>query len=812
MLSKRLSPLVLILILLAANVATPLRIVAFPDEPDLAARLAAIEKAIEDKRKELGVPGLSLVIVKDDKVIYLKGLGLKDIERKLPVTPDTLFAIGSCTKAFTAMAAVMSAEEGKLSLDDSPKKYLPYFKLQDPEANAKITIRDLLRHNSGLDRTDLIWYTGVLTREEVIKAMAFVKPTAKFREKFQYQNVMYAAAGEVLGKANKSTWEKVIVDRLFKPLGMKASNTSVKETLRSPDFATGYNLKDKKATRVPMRELPNIAPAGAINSNARDLAAWLRLMLSGGLFEGKRLVSEKGFDELVSEQTKIGGKTGYGLGWMLGEWKGHKVISHGGGIDGFNSLVALMPDQKLGFAVLTNVSSSTLPLTVQEAIWSNLVGQPEAIASAPAGSVEPAVDPKEEVGLYNFVQANMKIEIVFKDGQLTAIVPGQPNYPLINVGGRRYKFGPPAPDGFFMTFRPVKGKEGETEMYLEQPHGNYVLPKLKADEVAAAAAAAANYTGPLKELLGSYERDGITIELALKDGKVALVVPGQPTYPLVEKEKDTLGATTLPDSYRIIVKRDEAGKVSGLLLKQPNGDFDFKRVAEATTAVSIPVDELMAKIIEAAGGEANLRRNHSMVITATVELENQGMTGEQIVQAKAPNLVASHLTLVALGKKIGWIREYFDGQSGGTETSFSPLTEFTDRLLENARINADFYAELNWKKLYKTVVIKAASKLGDEDVYVLVKTPEKGDPVTDYISAKSYLLLKRERLIPLGAVEGSLPMTESFSDYRLVEGVMIPFKTVTKHPTMGNLITQVKDVKFNVDIPDTAFRPQTKKP
>ena len=148
---------------------------------DLDARLAAIEKAVDERRQKLGIPGLSLVIVRDDKIIYMKGLGYRDFERKLPVTPDTLFAIGSSTKAFTAMSAVMSADDGKLSLSDSPKKFLPYFKMRDPETDAKITIRDLLSHRSGLDRTDLSMVSGNLNREELIRVAGLAKPTAKLR-------------------------------------------------------------------------------------------------------------------------------------------------------------------------------------------------------------------------------------------------------------------------------------------------------------------------------------------------------------------------------------------------------------------------------------------------------------------------------------------------------------------------------------------------------------------------------------------------------------------------------------------------------
>src|SRR5438128_8967142 len=306
--------------------------VAATAAPDLSARLAAVEKAIDHQRQELGIPGMSLVIVKDDKVIYMKGLGVKDFEHNVPVTPDTLFAIGSSSKAFTAMAAVMSADEGKLSLDDSPKKFLPYFTLSDPDAAAKVTLRDLLCHRSGLNRTDLAMVTGVLNREELIRVVGTAKPTAKFGEKFQYQNIMYTAAGEAVARAQKSTWDKVMAEKIFTPLGMKASVTTDAAMQKSPDFSYGYeyNATTKQTRRLPMREIPAAAPAGAINSNARDMAQWLRLMLGAGVIDGKRLISEKGFNELITKQMNVAGNVDYGLGWFLNQWDGHKVAQQGG--------------------------------------------------------------------------------------------------------------------------------------------------------------------------------------------------------------------------------------------------------------------------------------------------------------------------------------------------------------------------------------------------------------------------------------------------------------------------------------------------
>ncbi|MBA2732925.1 MAG: beta-lactamase family protein, partial [Acidobacteria bacterium] len=654
MLLKRFSHLLLVLALIATTTLAPFQKSATAQSkpqtadagaqtaaPDLQSRLAAIEKAIDEKRRELHIPGVSFVIVKDDKVIYMKGLGLKNVERNLPVTPDTLFAIGSSSKAFTGMSAVMSADDGKLSLDDAPRKFLPYFKLRDPETDAKITIRDLLSHRSGIGRTELPMVSGKLNREELIRVVGMVKPTAKLGEKFLYQNIMFAAAGEIVAKTNSMTWDDFIEKRIFKPLGMKDSNTTVAATLKASDYALGYtyNFETKETRNVPMREIGAAAPAGAINSNARDMAQWLRLMLGEGVFEGKRLVSEKNFKELIAVQNKAGGNVNYGLGWFLRDWNNHKVVEHGGNIDGFNALVAMMPDQKLGFVMLTNISDSGLGTYAMETVWSNLVALPETNV---AKSNEPASDPSSEVGKYLLAEASINFDVEMKDRKLWLTVPGQPQYELENIGGRRYKLAS-APAGYFVTFRPIKGKETETEMFLEQPRGNLVLARVKADAAPdTKVSTMASYDGPLKELLGAYEmKGGLIVEIKMADGKVSLVVPGQPAYPLVEKEKDKFSSPILPDTYSVMVKRDAAGKVSGLVLKQPEGEFGLTRVME--TAVALTVDELLTKMIVASGGEEALRKHKSKVITAEMDFEHQGIKGMVTISAKAPNALTSHI-------------------------------------------------------------------------------------------------------------------------------------------------------------------------
>lgn len=354
---------------------------------NLSTSLAAVEARIEQKRQELGVPGMSLVIVKDDKVIYLKGFGQRDVDLNLPVTPDTLFEIGSTTKAFTGMATMMTVGEGKMSLDDSPKKYLPYFKMLDPEADAKVTLRDLLSHRTGLKAyEDDVWIKNPgLSRAEVIQRSALRPPTARFREKYQYNNVMYSAVGEAIGKAQNSTWEEVISNRILRPLKMNSSAPLLRYITNRSNLSRSYNhgflngdpTRAKPALRL--RDMRAIAPAAGIVSNARDMSQWLRLMSNGGSIDGKRLVSQRGFNEIISKQVIINPQSGsgYGLGWGVSSYRSQQVIFHTGSTPGFSSKVVIFPTHRMGFALLFNVplkkSNPNFAAPFDEIIRKNLV-------------------------------------------------------------------------------------------------------------------------------------------------------------------------------------------------------------------------------------------------------------------------------------------------------------------------------------------------------------------------------------------------------------------------------------------------------
>ncbi len=775
---------------------------------DFQTRLARMEKMLDAKRKELGVPGMSVAVVKDDKIVFIKGFGVKDAEKNLPVTPETLFPIGSSTKSFTGMLLAMSVDDGKLAFADSPKKYLSYFKLQDAEADKKITVRDLMMHDSGLTRTELVWYPGILNRREVIRAVGEAKPTAPFGEKFQYQNVMVSAAGEAVASAENSTWEQLMNKRILQPLGMKKTALDLPAVMRFGDYALGYEYDEaaKTAKRLPFRSesaMSSIAPAGSVYSNASDMAQWLRFMLAGGIIGGKRLVSEKNYNEVISPQFKnIGGTdTSYGLGWFLINRKGHKIVQHGGSIDGFRAEVSMMPDENLGFVILTN--SYKTPLVApdsggsglaEEIIWSNLVDEPEADNTKDS---MPAENPQQEVGKYTV--ANLTAEITMKNGNLVLNVPNQPPYPLENVGGRRYKFAgdSPATAGHFVTFRPAEGSREKTEMFLEQPPPKQNIVLTKINSAVGTSETTADNGEKYKEITGSYEieeKDQKTIfRLVVQHGKLIVLRPGQRSFTLIEKSKDVFSIAGAPETYEVSVKRNQSGEVSGLTVKQPNGNVEMRRVEDFKAPISN--EELMTRTINALGGETNLQKHKTLETTYDINLVNQGVSGTGTISQKMPNLKSNMMTLNALGKRLGTIREYFNGTTGGTTSSFLPSETKSEMELAQERAASDFYAPLDWRELYKKIEITGTTKIGGEDTYIVAKTLNDNSQITDYVSTKNYLLLKRDT--PRGVTK--------YSDYCETGGVLLPFKWTIESPNTGEQIIIVKTAKFDVPISDIVF-------
>jgi CubicO group peptidase (beta-lactamase class C family) len=367
-------------------------------------RLARVAAILEEQQEKEHIPGLAFVAVRDDRVIARHTLGRRDRERDLPVTAETRFPIGSCTKAFTAMALAVSRDAGLLSLDDSPHRFLPYFKMADADADTRVTLRDMLSHQTGLKAYgDLAAEPGVLTREQYLRVALSARPVAALRSRFQYSNAMYTAAGEVLAAVHGQPWEAAIERTLFRPLGMTRSVASIMSAPADADQAVGYEYRpataDWEAVRPPV-SLSILAPAGSIGSTANDMARWLRLLTAGGAIDGRRVVSAASLKEVTRPHVAINDTLSYGLGWAIYQWNGHTVVEHNGGSRGISAVMSFIPERRAGFAFLANTSPNAMTRigSAGRLLWPLLLGEEAtsqgSVSTAPAAaSPSPAASP-----------------------------------------------------------------------------------------------------------------------------------------------------------------------------------------------------------------------------------------------------------------------------------------------------------------------------------------------------------------------------------------------------------------------------------
>jgi CubicO group peptidase (beta-lactamase class C family) len=350
---------------------------------------AAVDALVRKALKAWHVPGVAVAVVRDDEVIYLKGAGVKELGHKDAVTPDTVFPLGSCTKAFTTTAMAMLVDDGKMGWDDPPRKYVNFFHLADPLADAEVTLRDLVTHRTGVGGNDLLWYRSPWTQEDIIRRIGLVKPYASFRSRFLYQTTMFTAAGHAVAHAAGCPWDAFVRKRILDPLGMPGASFTTPAALKNPDHASGHRANDRGEVEVvPWYRIDRPDPAGSLNASVRDLSKWLRFQLGDGAFEGRRLVSAANLRETRTPQMviRLEGSAGamqpdthqmnYGLGWVIQDYRGRHLISHAGAIDGFRCHLTLVPEARIGIALLNNLDSTQMNLALSNSIVDLLLGLP----------------------------------------------------------------------------------------------------------------------------------------------------------------------------------------------------------------------------------------------------------------------------------------------------------------------------------------------------------------------------------------------------------------------------------------------------
>lgn len=333
-------------------------------------------KAMLDKAREMfHIPAYSITIYKEGTYTHLSS-GYRHLETQKEADHETLYAIGSCTKSLTVGALCTLVDKGMLSLEDRVKDYIPEFEMIDLYVSDHLTVRDMLTHRSGLGGHDFSWYARLetLTEKEVIEMFKYLPLTQTFRYKWQYSNHMYALAGYLIERVSGETWRDVVRRNILLPLGIDRVALSTYEATADDNCATPYILSEasKSVNAVPHADIGVMGSAGCLYMSSSDLAKWDVLLLSGGIHEGKQIISKALCDEMMSPQIYrdngiieplkgVSNNRAYGLGFEMEIFRGHRMIYHTGHIDGFSAIQSFMPDDDFACSILTNLGDQNCP-------------------------------------------------------------------------------------------------------------------------------------------------------------------------------------------------------------------------------------------------------------------------------------------------------------------------------------------------------------------------------------------------------------------------------------------------------------------
>ncbi len=559
-------------------------------------RWKKLDEYIVESMEIWDVQGMAIGVIDHGKVILSQGYGLRNVEENLPVTDETIFAIGSSSKAFTALAVSMLVEDGLIEWDEPIQTYLPDFELWDEIATEEMTAVDLLSHVSGLPRHDLAWYGSTKTRTELYAALKHFEPTTSFRGGWQYQNLMYMTAGVLIQKLMGKTWEQFIQERILDPLGMNATSP-LNEALSDNAMASkGYGLEDSVVTLLPYKNIQNIGPAGSINSNVKDMLKWVDMMLHAGKVDTSS-IAETGTVRAVMQPRSImpsGANEDrfymlYGMGWTITSYRGHLMVEHGGNIDGFSAGVCLFPEDSVGIVILTNMNATPITTVMEHYIadimfdlgekdWSAEVREEynEAMSGVNAETEEdlikvqgtsPSKDLSDYVGLYTHPGYG-DIRIVMGDTTLRVqyngldLALGHYHYDVFQFRGEQLG------KMKMQFFLDMNGEIEKLDIRLQL--GVDPIEFYKQFE------AADMEGGILEAYVGQYEIMGATVEVYLEEGELKLSVPNQPTYTLEPVKSDVFNIQDV-DGFSVAFSRGEGEAVNAMTFMQPNGNFKAER-------------------------------------------------------------------------------------------------------------------------------------------------------------------------------------------------------------------------------------------
>ncbi|MFZ4560799.1 MAG: serine hydrolase [Saprospiraceae bacterium] len=587
--------------------------VAAQNKPSGDTRLQGIEADLEKVLSDWKGAGFAVAVVEKDKVVYAKGFGVKDLDTKQPVTPQTLFAIGSCTKAFTAALVGQLVADGKFTYDEPVRHYLPALQFYNSDMNNLITMRDMMSHKTGLPRHDLSWYFNPSeNRDTLLMRIQYMEPTYRPKEKYQYNNFMFFAQGVVTEKFTNQSWEKTLREKIFTPLGMARSNSPYGAVKNDPDLASPHAYKnDSTLQKVPHYNIAAMGPAGGVYSSVLEMANWVQTWIYGGMFKGQQVVPSSHYTEAISSQTPnaagipdpahpdISGGN-YGFGWSLLNYRGHYRVEHGGAIDGFIASTAFFPTDSIGIVVLSNQSSRQIPNIVRNIVADRMLKLPkfdwnkenldrrklenDAVAKAKASTSDPRHSSRmqhaaaEYAGLYTHpaygtYEVLLRNDSIFMRTTLKELWLQNWHYDLF----RAYEAEPGKPvdttNKSSIVFRFNTSVTGDIESM--NAYG-FESPAIEL-EFKRSPKPKAMTKSDLEAYTGEYDLGGVSAKVYIKgDNTLFVEVPGQPPYELVYTGNEKFVFKALPN-YAVLFAKKTGEPASALTFLQPQGNFTAKR-------------------------------------------------------------------------------------------------------------------------------------------------------------------------------------------------------------------------------------------
>jgi CubicO group peptidase (beta-lactamase class C family) len=341
---------------------------------------------ITDVMNMFHIPGLAIAIVKDDDVVFIKGYGVREHGKSALVDAQTVFPIGSCSKAFTAAALGMLVDEGKIKWSDTVHTYIPDLQLYNPYVTKELMISDILSHRSGIEDVGVLYYRTLLSRAELVHRLRYLQPKVGFRVSGVYNNLMFLLAGQIIPAVTGKSWDEFISERFFAPLSMKESSTSTRALDGVVNLAQPHIVMGEQPKRIPFHTIDSVAPAGSINATITDMAQWVRMLVNEGSYNGTVLLKPETIHAMYSPESIMGKGHPYGLygfGWGISDYHGHKIVSHKGSIDGMSAVVGLLPDKKVGVVILTNVHLGVVGPMIMDYVFDRYLRRRTAVESSP---------------------------------------------------------------------------------------------------------------------------------------------------------------------------------------------------------------------------------------------------------------------------------------------------------------------------------------------------------------------------------------------------------------------------------------------